>query len=186
MKGTRILAVAFILVASFSSCNKEKRFENRLVNLRDWQITHLSWVKVTQEVNDPDDELAAYVGVETVGTSKAGSFVFREGGTGDFSYEVENDVTREGSFQWLVSDDQISIVETTLDPIASFANLFSGLLGTNTDEFSYTYETFAFSGERSGRNKVQLDGGGVVQIISNLSDTNIGQEVYTLSITLEK
>lgn len=189
-KSMRMTCYALALLGSvvISSCSKEKRIEKKLTHIGDWTIAEAIWVKVTEEVNDPDNELSAFIGVESGSRKNAGTISFKEGGTGSFDYELDEGMERKGTMIWTAEGGEVSITDVSNSVLDIFNNLFGNLLSGNPNapEFTFHQELFGYVGERTKRNEFLLEGGGVIQIYSEDGGLNVGQYVYTITITLVK
>jgi len=157
LKLTLILAFAI----TFASCSKDKKIERKLPKGDGiWNITSAAYVFTEQDVNDVNISQAISSGTK----SNIGSFTFGKDGIGSFSFTIDS-FTREGSFTWMVVEEEVSIVYTYIN----LADIFSG-----TGDYDQVVGAFSGIWEK---NSWTLNGGDVEQHFDGTGNMDVTQTV---------
>lgn len=161
MKSTfKIIVAVFAAVIFLSSCNKDKKIENRLTkNGGKWKITSVSYNQV--------DQTSSGQSIKSGTAENPGSFTFEDSGKGSFSYVIEGN-TRTGEFSWSVSDEEVSL---------TYMNQTF-----NYDTFGFDQSAIAYTGYQPSKTELILEGAETTQNSSG----GITQSVFTGEFELTK
>lgn len=153
-----LLLICFVALLVFS-CSKEKKLE-RTLHKKDgeWTISSVTWQKVVQGSSGQSVTLGT--------TTNAGKFVFEKDGSGSYNFTIDG-TSYYQTFKWSVNDENISItkVSQTFD--------FQG---------NFTQLAIAFSGVKTGKNSIEIEGSETQQYSSG----STLQEVISGTFTLKK
>jgi hypothetical protein len=164
MKTSSQIKLLFCSILLLSiSCSKDKTMERHLEKKDgDWNIDLVTWTIVEQSSTAP------YQRVLNGSTVNAGTFTFDNGGTGKYSYKVNDTISRSGTFSWSVSSQKASLTSATES--------------INYSTFAVTQKAVAYTGTQPSKTKLILDGSETDQNAS----ASISQFVITANFTLTK
>jgi len=130
-----LLLCAALLISS--SCSKDKSMEKQIQkNDGQWNIDLVTWQIVQQSSSGQS--------IRSGSDANAGTFTFEKGGSGKFSYTIEDTIKRTGTFEWTVDDEKVSIVSVTQS--------------INYSTFAVTQKAVAYTGTQPSKAKLTVEG----------------------------
>lgn len=171
-----------ILVLLVCGCKKEPTAEERLIDGGTWEISTLDYMKVTEAVTLDSSELESLnIGVQFGSIPNAGSLTFKENGTGNFDYRLDNGFIRTGNFVWGLNEDgSISVAEVSIN----FLDFLWNLINNPDGDFTFNQQLFAFTMQHTSGDEFSMSGGGTVHIIRAGTNVEVGQYAYTIDAQL--